>query len=208
MTQNEIRERLLALAQVRLKARFGAFEQFRLTLDGSPAGFVIRARAGLMPALWTAGLELGWDTAAKQIDMHFLKLIDAWAQEQAPARQISALEGLQLLPVESNTEAVQREDVQELLIDITPAQTATPAAKPGVVPATSPSSEAWKANARQIGAKIHKEKPTLNAEKIAEKTHAEMTARKAKGEPGMTGRGGKVPCAGTIKRHSQTGITA
>lgn len=73
---------------------------------------------------------------------------------------------------------------------------------------TSPSIEVWKANARLIGERIHKEKPKLNAEKIAEKTHDEMTTRKANGEPGMTGRGGNVPSAGTIKRHAQTGITA
>ena len=50
MTQDEIRDRLLELARVRLKARFGAFEQFRLTLDGLPAGAAILTRAGLMPA--------------------------------------------------------------------------------------------------------------------------------------------------------------
>lgn len=71
---------------------------------------------------------------------------------------------------------------------------------------TTPSGDGWKANARQIGEKIHKEKPLLNVEKIAEKTHHEMTNRKAKGEPGMTGRGGKVPSADTIKRHALTGI--
>ena len=81
------------------------------------------------------------------------------------------------------------------------------AAKGEAVLVTNPSIETWKASARQIGEKIHKEKPTLNAEKISEKTHKEMTDRKAKGELGMTGRGGKVPSAGTIKRHAQTGIT-
>lgn len=91
-----------------------------------------------------------------------------------------------------------------LPVDTKPA----PAAKVEAVAGTSQSIEAWKINARQIGEKIHKEKPKLNAEQIAEKTHDEMTARKANGEPGMTGRGGNVPSAGTIKRHAQTGITA
>lgn len=107
MTNDEIRERLLDLARVRLKSRFGAFEQFRLTLEGLPAGAVILARAGLMPAPWTVGLKMGLDEAAKQIDIHFLRLIDAWAQEQAPARQISTLEGLQHLPAESSSETAQ-----------------------------------------------------------------------------------------------------
>lgn len=81
-----------------------------------------------------------------------------------------------------------------------------PGAKVKAVPSESPSGDGWKANARQIGKKIHKEKPSLNVEKIAGKTHDEMTDRKAKGETGMTGRGGKVPSADTIKRHALTGI--
>lgn len=97
MTQSEIRDRLLDLARVRLKARFGAFEQFRFTLDGLPAGAAILARAALMPAPWTVGLSLGLDEAAKQIDAHLLGLIDEWAQQEAPARQIPVLEGLQPL---------------------------------------------------------------------------------------------------------------
>ena len=87
-----------------------------------------------------------------------------------------------------------------------PWMTITPAAKGEALPVVSPSIEAWRANARQIGEKIHKEKPSLNMEKIAEKTHKEMTDRKAKGEPGMTGRGGKIPSADTILRHALTGI--
>lgn len=100
MTQSEIRDRLLDLARVRLKARFGAFEQFRFTLDGLPAGAAILARAALMPAPWTVGLSLGLDEAAKQIDAHLLGLIDEWAQQEAPARQIPVLEGLQPLAAE------------------------------------------------------------------------------------------------------------
>jgi len=81
-----------------------------------------------------------------------------------------------------------------------------PAGKVEAEPVITPSIQALRANARQIGEKIHKEKPSLNMEKIAEKIHKEMTDRKAKGEPGMTGRGGKVPSAATIKRHALTGI--
>ena len=83
----------------------------------------------------------------------------------------------------------------------------TPAAREAA-PSTSQSIEAWKSNARQIGARIHKAHPSLNVERIAEKTNKEMTSRNAKGEPGMTGRGGKVPAADTIKRHALTGIKA
>ncbi|MDP2268786.1 MAG: hypothetical protein Q8K46_06415, partial [Deltaproteobacteria bacterium] len=81
-----------------------------------------------------------------------------------------------------------------------------PAANVKAVPVVSPSTEAWKKNARQIGERIHNEKPSLNMEKIAEKTRKEMVDRKAKDEPGMTGRGGRVPIVGTIRRQALTGI--
>ena len=100
MTHNEIRDRLLEIARARLKARFGAFEQFRFTVDSLPAGAAIMARAALMPAPWTVGLSLGLDEAAKQIDAHLLRIIDDWAQREAPARQIPVLEGLQPLAAE------------------------------------------------------------------------------------------------------------
>ena len=64
----------------------------------------------------------------------------------------------------------------------------------------------WKANARQIGKRIHKEKPSLSIEQIAQKTHTEMTKRKNEGEDGMTGRGGRIPSASSIKRHALTFI--
>lgn len=64
----------------------------------------------------------------------------------------------------------------------------------------------WKANARQIGKRIHNEKPNLTVEKIAEQTHTEMTKRKNEGKDGMTGRGGRIPSVGSIKRHALTRI--
>lgn len=79
-------------------------------------------------------------------------------------------------------------------------------AKPEAVPVAIPSVLEWQATARQIAEKILKEKPSLNVEQIADKTHKEMIDRKGKGETGMTGRGGKVPSADTIKRHALTGI--
>lgn len=73
-------------------------------------------------------------------------------------------------------------------------------------PVTTPSSDDWKVTARQIGEEIFKKKPSLNLEEIANKTRKVMTDRKDNGEPGMTGRGGRVPAAETIKRHALTGI--
>ena len=107
MNQSEIRDRLLELARVRLKNRFGAFEQFRFTVDSLPAGAAIIGRAALMPAAWTVGLSLGLDEAAKQIDAHLLRIIDDWAQREAPARQIPALEGVQPLPAEPQAETIK-----------------------------------------------------------------------------------------------------
>jgi hypothetical protein len=66
----------------------------------------------------------------------------------------------------------------------------------------------WKAEARRIAVGIRREKPHLNVEKIAKKVYDEMTARKTKGDTSVTGRGGKIPSAASIKRHALTGIRA
>ena len=88
-----------------------------------------------------------------------------------------------------------------------------PNPNPGTIPAATgkvvPSItivDGWKAAAMQISKEIFKEKPNLNIEQIAEKTHKKMTDKKNNGEHGMTGRGGNVPSASTIKRHALTGI--
>ena len=82
------------------------------------------------------------------------------------------------------------------------------AAKAETVPVIGPGDNDWKATARQIGQEILIKYPILTVDKVAEKTHKEMTARNSKGELGMTGRGGRVPSADTIKRHALTGIKA
>jgi hypothetical protein len=73
-------------------------------------------------------------------------------------------------------------------------------------PAPAAQIEAWRTKARIIGESIYKNKPALNIEQIAKKVHSEMTARHAKKEPNMTGRGGKVPSAASIKRHALNGL--
>lgn len=65
-------------------------------------------------------------------------------------------------------------------------------------------SNSWKASAIEIAATILQNSPTLSIDKLAQKTHVVMVNRK--NEPGMTGRGGRVPTAATIKRHALTGI--
>lgn len=60
----------------------------------------------------------------------------------------------------------------------------------------------WKESAREIGAGILKDKPHLSLDQIAEKTRKQMIAQKEAGALGMTGRGGDVPSAATIKRHA------
>ena len=64
----------------------------------------------------------------------------------------------------------------------------------------------WILTARKIGEQITKESPNLSVDKIAKKVNSDMTTRKNNGEPDMTGRGGKVPSAETIKRHALAGI--
>lgn len=81
----------------------------------------------------------------------------------------------------------------------------TPAAKAEAVPGITIGND-WKAAAKKIGKEILKKKPNLSVDQVAEKVYDEMTKRKK--EPGMTGRGGRVPSAGTIKRHALTGIKA
>lgn len=71
---------------------------------------------------------------------------------------------------------------------------------------TAPSGQEWKATAWRIGKEILNKKPSLTVEQIAAKTHKEMTDRKNNGESGMTGRGGRIPSAETIKRQALTGI--
>lgn len=65
-------------------------------------------------------------------------------------------------------------------------------------------SMAWHANAWDIGVEILKKKPSLNMEQLAENVRIEMIKRKS--EPAMSGRGGRVPTAESIKRHALTGI--
>ena len=67
--------------------------------------------------------------------------------------------------------------------------------------------EAWRTEARKIGERIYKKKPTQSIEQIAGHVHKEMTKRhRDEKDPNMTGRGGKVPSAESIKRHALTGI--
>jgi len=58
----------------------------------------------------------------------------------------------------------------------------------------------WKVIARKIGIKIHEENPRLSIDQIAEKTHKQLLSWN------ITGRGGRVPTADTIKRHALTQI--
>ncbi len=90
-------------------------------------------------------------------------------------------------------------------VDPAPVATRAPAAKVEATPMVTPD-DVWKRPARAIAESIHTKNPRLNVEQLATKTHTEMTKKKAEGEPGMTGRGGKVPSPATIKRHALAGI--
>ena len=83
-----------------------------------------------------------------------------------------------------------------------------PEGTPGAKVEAAPATNAWRENAKQIGKGILEANKSLTLERIATKTHKEMTSRNAKGEPGMAGRGGRVPTLDTIKRWALTGIKA
>ena len=58
----------------------------------------------------------------------------------------------------------------------------------------------WKPEARKIAEELRKGNSRLTVDKLAEKTHKEMTTRN------IIGRGGRVPCIASIKRHALTRI--
>ncbi len=58
----------------------------------------------------------------------------------------------------------------------------------------------WVPQARKIAEEIAIKKPQLNLERISEAVHEEMTRQQQLGEPGMTGRGDRVPRPDTIRR--------
>jgi hypothetical protein len=64
----------------------------------------------------------------------------------------------------------------------------------------------WKNNAWNIGKDELKKYPNFSVEQISKEVLKEMIKRDAAGEKGMSGRGGKIPAADTIKRHALKGI--
>lgn len=121
---------------------------------------------------------LGREVAAQWRDV-FLKAIDA--------KELQLLDFDSLLPVEHKNAT-------------------TPKVKAVTVTTPAAPIEAWRTEARKIGETICEKQPRLNIEQIASKVHNEMTKRHANKEPNMTGRGDKVPSAGSIKRHALTGL--
>ena len=97
------------------------------------------------------------------------------------------------------------EQAESLRIETSSVEQVPSAANMKTVTDTSLSND-WKVNARAIGKRTHEAQPLLNVEQIADKVRKEMTKQKNEGKPGMTGRGGKIPSADTIKRHALTGI--
>lgn len=66
----------------------------------------------------------------------------------------------------------------------------------------------WKTPARAMGEEIFKKHPQWSVEQISQKVHEMMTDKHRQGEKDMTGRGGKVVAAETIKRHALKGLKA
>lgn len=64
----------------------------------------------------------------------------------------------------------------------------------------------WQTTAREIGISLRKQFPHQNQERIAEKVHKEMRSLHESNQPDVTGKGGRVPSAESIKRHALKGI--
>jgi hypothetical protein len=119
---------------------------------------------------------------------------DLWKMTVTDANKLTASQG-----VEFDFEAMAKHIFEMFFPDVSASNSGTkaPAVRGG---------DDWKTNARAIGVQIHKENPKLNIEQIAGKVQAEMNTRKENGESGMTGRGGRIPAADTIKRHALTNL--
>ena len=153
------------------------------------------------------GLPIGKMGCAPHIDI----LDCCWCMSVSDAVKLAASKGAKIdfVAIAEHLYKIYFED------EAAPLELAAPGAKAEALQAitpevdvlgTSPSGYDWKVNAKRIGKEIFANKLSLNVEQIAEKTHDEMNARHKKNEIGMTGRGGRVPSAGTIKRHALTGI--
>lgn len=192
-----------------------ANEEFATTVGGTK--FVERIEGGSCDGAWTDAVIDSWhvygiykDELGKAIRSGLVTPLDPRAHTP---RQLSSIAGDDFRQHENAviTKADYKRFAASLQIEVViePTSQAIEVTDAAVaLPITSPSGNDWKVPARQIGKEIHKKKQTLNMEKIAQKTHEEMTDKKNKGESGMTGRGGKVPSAATIKRHALTGIKA
>ena len=66
----------------------------------------------------------------------------------------------------------------------------------------------WKTPARAMGEEVLKKHPQWSVEQISKKVHEMMTDKHRQGEKDMTGRGGKVVTAETVKRHALKGLKA
>lgn len=79
------------------------------------------------------------------------------------------------------------------------------AAQPGSDAEPAPV-QAWIKTAKEIGKELANKLKNLSLEQIAERVHDVMAKEKAAGKTGMTGRGGIMPSAASIKRHALIGI--
>lgn len=64
----------------------------------------------------------------------------------------------------------------------------------------------WKKVAERIALEVQREKPKFTHEQISEAVRARMEKLLADGNQSVTGRGGKLPSATSIRRHALTGL--
>lgn len=66
--------------------------------------------------------------------------------------------------------------------------------------------EQWIPAAQQFGIQVSRKHPHLSLDQIATKVHDLMKKETQDGKAGMTGKGGRVPSAASIRRHALKGI--
>jgi hypothetical protein len=130
-------------------------------------------------------------------------LVEAVSTGKLPAErqaEVNHWDGSFIASVDPSTSTVATADLVEWMSRLEAKD------RPSARNASSARDATWKSRVRDLGMSILKAHPKLSVDQIAAKVHEKMVDAKKAGESNVTGRGGKVPSAGTVKRHALKGI--